>query len=153
VYTFLTAASLSLTVNGLTYSTSARPDNPIEIVAEGGDGFDQFIMSPQPISLPESNPNTPDAANPLPAFPYIEFHDGTGALPNGALPTTSFPAAGGHFNDPAVFLSSAGAPFLYRLKFLAGPVTITTVPEPAALGLMLLGAGAIGRIVLRRRLS
>jgi hypothetical protein len=147
-YTFVNAASLSLTLQGLTYSTSARPDNPLEIVVSSSPSNNFFSVAPAGvIPSPGFEPSAPDPSNPLAAYPFIEFQNGAGALSSGALPTSSFPEPGGGFMDPAVFLASATQPRTpggYLLFFLAGPVTITTVPEPGSLGLLVLGLTLLG---------
>jgi hypothetical protein len=146
LYTFTApgSASLSVTLRGETYSTTARADNPITIGVAGNQrGNDSFKITPGGVSSTASDPT-----NPLPAFPFLSFVLGTDALPNGLLPTSNFT---GPFEDPELFLRSIfqdqqGGGYTLRFR-LAGPASITTVPEPHGASAVLV-AGLTGLLAI-----
>jgi hypothetical protein len=135
------AASLFVTLNGYTYSTTSRPDNIIDI----GVGATFYIA---PMAL------YGDSSNPLPALPRLSF---AYSSPPGAfsapwdLPTTSFSTS--WWNDPDVYLYTE--PQRHDLEWFkirwhaVGDVVITTVPEPRAA--LLLPVIAVAALALRRR--
>lgn len=144
VFTAPGSASLSVTLRGEVYSTTARPSNPITIDVAGNQrGNDSFRITP-------GEPSTaPDPTNPLPAFPVLSFVLGTNAMPNGLLPTSDFT---GSFEDPELFLRSTpenqpGQRYTLRFR-LADAASITAVPEPH--GLSAVGiAGLMGLLTIR----
>jgi hypothetical protein len=154
-YVFDHAASLSVTVGGLTYSTTASPSNPIAVLVQGNNrGSDTFRMGPA-AALGAGGPSLdlPDAAdpsNPLPAFAYMSMLFGSGTLPNGDLPTASFPGAQPIWMDPDLFLRSTVRPgpdvAWYRIRYiLTSEVTISTIPvsEPSPLAPWSVGVIAV----------
>lgn len=134
-YTFVDSASLSLTIFGRTYSTTSSPANPIEIdvTATPGNAFFRIF----------SVLGVADASNPFPAYPELEYVNGTGLSPfaSADLPTATFSVAG--FMDRVAFLHSValrGTPDWYQANFFASGPTITTVPEPGLPSLLWLAA-------------
>jgi len=118
------AASVFLTVNGYTYSTTSGPNNAFEVTfGKGGFFMADFALLADP-------------SNPLPWLPRINF--GNGNLPDafirGSLPTVSFPTSA--FEDADVDLDLQ-PPGQQRIRFRAtGDVSIRTVPEPRATWLL-----------------
>lgn len=116
------AASLFVTLNGYTYSTTSSPTNIIDI----GVGTTFYIA---PMAL------YGDPSNPLPALPRLSFAyerpPGAFSAP-WALPTTSFSTS--WWTDPDVYLypepQRRDLEF-YKIRWHAiGDVMIRTVPEP-----------------------
>jgi hypothetical protein len=137
-YTFTDpgAASLFVTLNGYTYSTTSSPANPLIVQVTGGTPFNDFFGITAPNMLP-------DPSNPLAAVPRLSLVNANGpAFPDSSLPTSDFRSAS--FEDPTLILESQqpfNQPDFYRLFFqLKSDVSITPVPEPPGLAVVLLAA-------------
>jgi len=151
-YDFTQSASMSLTTNGWTYSTTASASNPLEIRVTGGQG-DNDYFSIVPLGIASSpggarDFNASDPGNPVAAFPYVSLMMGYGTLANDDLPTASFPGQNGlSWMDADVFLRSpeGPGPVNYSMMFIVTSeftITTTAVPEPSTLAL--LGSGLVG---------
>src|SRR5258706_3654234 len=144
-YDFTQSASMSLTTNGWTYSTTASASNPLEIRVTGGQGNnDHFSIVPLGIASSPggaSDFNASDPGNPVAAFPYVSLMLGYNALANDDLPTASFPGQNGlSWMDADVFLRSPQGigPVNYSMMFIVTSeftITTTAVPVPATLAL------------------
>jgi hypothetical protein len=150
-YIFTSGASLAIAFGGTTYTTSASAANPFRI-GVGAQPANNFLIA-GPLSFPADGvpAAAADPSNPLPAFPFLDLLNGNGSFANAALPTESFPNT---FIDAFAQLRSVATMpaqgSVYFLRFLVpGDVTITVMPEPSTLSVLVLPAALV---LLRRRL-
>lgn len=144
VYAFTSSAFVSITVNGATYTTD--PSLAPVTVALGrfpGAGSQTFTIRGG--LVPQEQ--LADASNDFPLeITLVNGLSGPPFVPSDALPTASFSLAA--FSDPDGFLGGADST-PYTVIFQLKSLDINVVPEPAAIGLFLLGA--IGIATVRRR--
>lgn len=151
IYVFTHDASLSYsfplfdgTTN--TYSTHASPEGPITIRVQGGGGVipgDGVVDNAFFIGGTLADPT-----NPTPhVLPQLrDFQGASGPVTSGDLPTSSF--ASGFIDAIGVLTFEQGhEPPLSELGFIITPTSITTVPEPAGIGL--LGLALVALAVVR----
>jgi hypothetical protein len=125
------AASVFITLNGYTYSTTSFPGNDLTFGIGAISGDNSFSI--------DLEPRFADPSNPLPWLPKVSFTYGhrPDAFANGMLPTSgSFSAS--TWDDPDVYLVLE-PPGHQQIRFIAvGDMTFTTVPEPRASWLLFL---------------
>jgi hypothetical protein len=119
------AASLFLTVNGYTYSTTSGNGNEIRLGVGDTPGNAAFSIATDALFA--------DPSNPLPWLPRLEFGNqsrGPDPFATALLPTSSFSTA--PWDDADVNLTQQ-PPGQQRIRFrVTGDVSIRTVPEPRA---------------------
>ncbi len=137
------AASVFITLNGYTYSTTSAPDNPLRFGIGAVSGNNAFSINLEP--------RVADASNPLPWLPKVSFVNGhrPDVFVNGMLPTSgNFSTSS--FDDPDVYLVLE-PPGRQQIRFIAkGDMTFQTVPEPRASWLLFLAPLAIVALATRR---
>jgi hypothetical protein len=145
-YTLPAGAALSVTVDGLTFSTSSS-GSPLlaRVIAP------TFPLGDSLFQLASSG-GTPDPSNPLPNIvPRLSLLGSSSGIPftTGALPTSDFLIPIGNFSDPDGFLTfgSTGSDIV---RFHLTALSLVAVPEPATAAMLCLGLLAIGAIRGRR---
>jgi hypothetical protein len=134
-FTLPSGAALSVTVEGLTFSTSTNVSPMLARVVAP-----DFPLGDSLFRLASAGP-TPDPSNPLPNIvPRLSLLGQSSGIPftTGALPTSDFLIPISQFSDPDGWLMFASPPIGPRdiLRFHVTTLSLVAVPEPATAAML-----------------
>lgn len=137
---------------------SANPASAVTLLVKYTPGTDtngafSFVVESQPLAIPTSADSfitaIGNSTGQYSGLTSLEFYSSN----VGGLFGNYFGAQiySGSTSAPAIFQSGSFAALFDNNPNLAGTVTISAVPEPATWAMMLIGFGAVGFVMRRRR--